>query len=254
MAVLERDVEVGQDAALGHQRDQLADVRVGVDVVEPHPGAEGAELAGEVGDVAADRAAAPVVGVVAAVGAVGGGVLADDEELAHAGRDQPLGLAQDGVRRPRDELAAHVGDDAEAALVVTTLGNLEVAVVPRRELNRARRQEVDVGVGRRRHGGVHRVDHRLVLLRAGDGEHGRMRAADVALVGAEAAGDDDPAVLAQRLADRLEALGLGAVEKAAGVDDHRVRRRRSRARSRSLRRGAGSGSARCRPAPWGSRG
>ena len=26
----------------------------------------------------------------------------------------------------------------------------------------------------------------------------------------------------QRLADRLEALGLGAVEEAAGVDDHRV--------------------------------
>ena len=158
----------------------------------------------------ADLAAVPVMGVVAAVGAVGRGVLADDEKLAHPGRDQPLGLAQDGVRRPRDELAAHVGDDAEAALVVTTLGNLEVAVVPRRELDRARRQEVDEGVGRRRHRGVHRVDHRLVLLRAGDGEHGRMRAADVALVGAEAAGDDHPAVLGQRLADRLEALGLGA--------------------------------------------
>ena len=37
---------------LGHQRDQLADVRVGVDVVQAHPGAERAELAGEVGDVA----------------------------------------------------------------------------------------------------------------------------------------------------------------------------------------------------------
>ena len=49
-----------------------------------------------------------------------------------------------------------------------------------------------------------------------------MGAADVALVGAEAAGDDDPAVRGQRLADRLEALGLGAVEEAAGVDDHRL--------------------------------
>jgi hypothetical protein len=67
-----------------------------------------------------------------------------------------------------------------------------------------------------------RVEHRLVLVRAGDGEHGRMRAADVGLLGAEAAGDDDPAVLGQRLADRLEALGLGAVEEAAGVDDHRL--------------------------------
>ncbi len=39
---------------------------------------------------------------------------------------------------------------------------------------------------------------------------------------AEAAGDDHPAVLADRLADRLEALLLGAVEKAAGVDQHDV--------------------------------
>ena len=67
MAVLERDVEIGQDRALGHERDQVADMGVGIDVVEPHPGAERAEFAGEIGDVAADRAAVPVVLVVAAI-------------------------------------------------------------------------------------------------------------------------------------------------------------------------------------------
>ena len=180
------------------------------------------ELAGEVGDVAADLAPAPGMGVVPAVDAVGAGVLADDQELLDAGRDQPLRLAQHRVGRARDQPAAHVGDDAEAALVVTALGDLEVAVVARGEVDGAGRQEVDEGVGLRRHGGVDGVEHRLVLVRAGDGEDVRVRRADVALVGAEAAGDDDPAVLGQRLADRLEALGLGAVEKAAGVDDDRV--------------------------------
>src|SRR6185312_7926009 len=34
---------------------------------------------------------------------------------------------------------------------------------------------------------------------------------------------DDLAVLVERLADRLETLGLGAVEEAAGIDDHDVR-------------------------------
>jgi hypothetical protein len=39
--VLERHVQVGQHAAGGHQRQHLVDVRVRVDVVQPHPGAEG---------------------------------------------------------------------------------------------------------------------------------------------------------------------------------------------------------------------
>ena len=46
--VLEGDVEIGQHLALGHQRDDLVDMRIGVDVVQPDPGAELAELAGEV--------------------------------------------------------------------------------------------------------------------------------------------------------------------------------------------------------------
>ena len=170
----------------------------------------------------ADLAALPGVGVVPAVDAVGGGVLADDEELADAGGDELLGLAQDGVGGAGDEAAAHVGDDAEAALVVTALGDLEVAVVARGEVDRRGRQEVEEGVGLRRHGGVDGVEDGLVLVRAGDGEDGRVGRADQALVGAEAAGDDDAAVLGQRLADRLEALGLGAVEEAAGVDDDGV--------------------------------
>ena len=170
----------------------------------------------------ADLAALPGVGVVPAVDAVGGGVLADDEELADAGGDELLGLAQDGVGRARDEAAAHVGDDAEAALVVTALGDLEVAVVARGEVDGRGRQEVEEGVGLRRHGGVDGVEDGLVLVRAGDGEDVRVGRADQGRVGAEAAGDDDAAVLGQRLADRLEALGLGAVEEAAGVDDDRV--------------------------------
>ena len=115
-----------------------------------------------------------------------------------------------------------VGDDAEAALVVAALGDLEVAVVARGQVHGRGRQQVDEGVGGRRHRGVDGVEHRLVLVRAGDGEHARVGAADVGLVGAEAAGDDDPAVRGERLADRLEALGLGRVEEAAGVDDDRL--------------------------------
>ncbi len=47
--------------------------------------------------------------------------------------------------------------------------------------------------------------------------------ADLLRLGAHAAGHDDLAVLGHGLADGLQGLGLGAVEEAAGVDDHHVR-------------------------------
>ena len=59
-------------------------------------------------------------------------------------------------------------------------------------------------------------------MRAGDGEHiGEALHDDVGFI-AHAAGDDHPAILGHRLANRLEALLLGAVEKTAGVDEHDI--------------------------------
>ena len=104
--MLEGDVEIGEDQPLGHQRDDLVDVRIGIDVVEPHPGAELAELAGEVGHVGADLAALPRPGGVPQVDAIGRGVLADHQQFLRARRDQLLGLAQDRVGAAADQVAA----------------------------------------------------------------------------------------------------------------------------------------------------
>ena len=70
---------------------------------------------------------------------------------------------------------------------------------------------------------MHRVEHLFVLMRAGDGEDLRVMLADVIRLGAQAAGDDHAAVCRQGFADGVEAFGFGAIEEAAGVDDHRVR-------------------------------
>ena len=75
---------------------------------------------------------------------------------------------------------------------------------------------------RPRHGLMHLLDHGLILMRAGDGEHLRMGGADAVGLDPEAAGDDDPAVLRQGFADRRERFFLGAVQKAAGIDHHRI--------------------------------
>jgi hypothetical protein len=56
-AVLQRHVQIGQDQLIGHQRDQPVHLRIGIDVVQPHPGRQLAEAAGQGLDVGAQRAA-----------------------------------------------------------------------------------------------------------------------------------------------------------------------------------------------------
>ena len=69
---------------------------------------------------------------------------------------------------------------------------------------------------------VHRVHHFVGRMRAGDGEHLRVRLAHDVALGAEAAGDDDLAVLGERLADGVQRFLDRGVDEAAGVDDHQV--------------------------------
>jgi hypothetical protein len=163
--------------------------------------------------------------VVLDIDPVGRGVLADDQKLACARRDQLFRLAQHSVDPAAGELSAQVRDNAEGAGVIAALGNLEIAVMARRQL--------DVGVGRlrdqidkrplrRRCVLMHRLDHLFVLMRAGDREHLRMRGADRVGLVAHAPRDDDAAILGDCLADRGETFFLGAVEEAASVDQNHV--------------------------------
>src|SRR5690606_11114508 len=216
--VLERDVEVRRQEAFGHQRDYRVDVRVGVDVVQTHPGnlalgrAQLAQFAREVGHVRAYGMALPQPLLVPDVDAVGAGVLADDEQLARTCRDQLFGFPKHGVDSPTGKLPTQLRDDAEGAGVIAAFGNLQIAVVPRGELYpglvRLRDQVDERPLGRWR-GVVYRVDHLLVLVRARHCEHLREACADHVGFLTHAAGDDDPAVLGDRLADRFEALFLG---------------------------------------------
>ena len=171
----------------------------------------------------ADLAALPRPGGVADVDAVGRGVLADDQQFLRAGGDQLLGLAQDRVGAAADEVAADRRDDAEGAAVVAALGDLQIAVVARGQLEARFRHQVEIGDGRpaaRRRGPRRPLPH--IAAAPVIASTSREARADHVGFLAHAAGDDDPAVLGDRLADRFEALLLGAIEEAAGVDQHDV--------------------------------
>jgi hypothetical protein len=147
--VLEGHVEVGQDLALGHQRDQVVDAGIGIDVVQAHPDAELAEFAWHRSSSRVFTGRPPQeAGAVLDVDAVGAGVLRDHQQFLDAGLGQHLGLAQHLADRPRHQVAAQRGNDAEAAAVVAAFGNLQVGVVVGRQADALRRHQVDEGVVR----------------------------------------------------------------------------------------------------------
>ncbi len=180
----------------GHQRDQLVNVRVRVNVVQTHPDTEGAQGFAEFGHAGFHRRAIPEASAVFHVDAVGAGVLGNHQQLFDAGLDQALSLVEHVADRTADQFAAHRRDDAEAAAVVAAFGNLQVGVVAWGQFDPLRRHQVDqrVVILTRRHGVVHGVDHLLVLLRSGHGQYAWVHVADVAFFDAHAAGHDDLAV------------------------------------------------------------
>ena len=147
-AMLEGDVEVGQHLALGHQRQHVVDMRIGIHIVHAHPDAELAQPARQVEEARFVLGAAEGGGLVAQVHAIGAGVLRDHQQFLDAGSHQPLGLGQHLVDGARGQQAAQRRDDAEAALVVAALGNLQVGIMARREPDALRRHQIDEGIVR----------------------------------------------------------------------------------------------------------
>ena len=83
--VLKGNVEIGQYLALRHQADDFIDMRVGVDILQPHPGAELAELLCEIEEFGADLTVLPRALGIFDVDTIGRGVLRNDQQFLDAG-------------------------------------------------------------------------------------------------------------------------------------------------------------------------
>ena len=121
--VLERDIEIGQNLALHHQRDDLVDIRIriGIDIMQPHSGTEFAKRAGKIDEFRPRLAPLPVARRVFDVDTISRGVLRNDQELLYPGRHQALCFAQHVAGRAGDQVAAQFGNNAERATIVATL-------------------------------------------------------------------------------------------------------------------------------------
>ena len=156
------------------------------------------------------------------VDAIGRRVLAYDQQFLGPRRHQLFGLAQHCVDPPRHQVAPDRGNDAEGTAMVAAFGNLEIAVMARRQFEAAFRDQVDKGVGNWRRCVMHRVDDLLILMRAGDGQYLRKTSTDHLRFVAHTSRHDDPTVFRDRLANGFQRFLLGRIEKAAGVDQHDV--------------------------------
>ena len=103
--MLKGNVQIGEYLAFGHQRNDLIDMRVWVDVMQPHPHTKLTERARKIEESCAHLAAFPVTRCVLDVDSIGRRVLGNNQQLLYAGRDQTLAFAQHVGRGPRDQIA-----------------------------------------------------------------------------------------------------------------------------------------------------
>ena len=94
--------------------------------------------------------------------------------------------------------------------------------MPRGQFDPLRRHQIEMRVVQRRQRPMHRIQHAFILLRPSYRQNAGIGGLDLLGFRAHAAGDDHPAVLGHGLADGAERFLLGAVEKAAGVDNHEI--------------------------------
>jgi hypothetical protein len=185
--VLEWHIEVGQELALGHQRNDFVHVWIRIDVMQAHPQVPGgspkfAQGTHEFGHARFQRAALPEAGSMPGVHAVGAGVLRDDQDFLDPGIHQVLRLLHHLAYRPAREVSAQRRNDAEGAAVIAAFRNLEIGIMRGCESHALRRHQVGVGIVRPGQVRVHRLHHFVGRVRTGHRQHLGMRLAhDVAL-------------------------------------------------------------------------
>ena len=227
--VLQRDVHVGHEARLARHQLQhrvVERLRVRVEKADPRKGRPGEQRLDEARQPVAPRAE---------VLAVARRVLRDQDELRDALRLEAPRLGDERLDRAAPLEAPHLRNRAEGARVVAPLADLEVRVAPaarehpRRELVVEPRRQRLVREPRQRRQARRGRRRVLELVEADEGVHlGDLLRELAAVLLHHAARDDDAVDLAALLAldlleDRLDRLFLGAVDEAAGVDEHDAR-------------------------------
>ena len=132
---LKRNVEIRQNLAVGHERNYVVHVGIRIDVMQPHPHAECAERLREFAHTRLERPAVPESGAILDIDAVGTGVLRNNEQLLDARLHERLGFLHNLADRTAHQIPAQRRDDAKTATMIAALGDFQVGVMSRRQLD-----------------------------------------------------------------------------------------------------------------------
>ena len=220
--MLQGHVQVGQDGAFRHERNDLIHLGIGIDIVQAYPCGQLSQGLGEADQAGFHGLAGNEIRAVFQIDAIGAGILGHHQQLAHPCFYQTLGLCNDFMQRAAHQVATQSGDDAELATVVTALGNLEIGIVPGRELDPLGRNQAGPGIMGRRQLFMHQGHDLLVGMRPGNAQYLGIFFPDFIRPRAKTTGDQHPAIGVQGLAYGFQRLLHRGVDEAAGVDDDQV--------------------------------
>ena len=219
--MLKRDIQIGQNFTLGHQRNDLVHVGVRVDVVQADPDAKLPQGLTQFLHAAFERPAIPEAGTVFDINSIGTGILGDHQQLTYTRPGQAFGFFHHVADRAADQIAAHIRDDAKAATVIAALRDFQVGVVAGGELHTLGWNQVDVRVVYRRvgHKLMDGADDLFVGGGTGNTEHLGMLLHNGLCVStfSHTAGDNHFAILTDGLTDRIQGFLLCAIDKSAGI-------------------------------------
>ena len=225
--MLERDVEVFDELRLRREHvNQLFADGLRVEVMDTNP-VEAIDLAKFTQQLRQLPRAVEILAIAA-------GVLRDDDQFLHAVLGERLRLGDQFLHLPAAVMAAQLRNDAERAIVVTALGDLEIGILLRRRQDAARLVQRDADVIEALiflpvQDLLRRVDNVVIRARAEHAVDLRHLVHDLLLIAlGQTAGDEDlpdTALLFERAhrQNMVDGLFLGRIDEAAGVDNHQLR-------------------------------
>ena len=223
--MLDRDIQIVTDLCLpGDGVNELVGEIVGVEIVEPHP------VEGKPAQLPQQRRQ---LLFAVQVDAVAGDILGDDDALLHPGVSQMLRLRQHVLHAAAAVSAPQGGDHAVGAAVAAPLSNAEIGVLPGGGQHTGQLLHGAVDVGKMAalltvHHLLQRRDDVTEAAGSHDAVDLRQLLQNVRLIPlAETARYQNFAHLTgglqlRRRQNGIDGLTLGAVDEAAGVDDHHV--------------------------------
>ena len=228
MGMLERHIQIRHDTAIVHQFQQIIDMRIGINIVQAYPciifSRQLAKLPCQIRNMRFDRASLPEPCPEPDIQTIRTSILRDDQQLFHTRGKEHFSLIEYLADRIRYQRPAQVGNDAKRTVMRTPLGNFQIGIMPRRQLDTLWRHKIDERFMRTRQITMHGIHDFFYRIRPCHGKYIRQQLFDkpVSLrvsFCAKTTCHDNLAVFAQRFGNRFQRLFLCRGDETAGIDD-----------------------------------